>query len=264
MSGGVTRCHPGCSDEWAILGNWRQRTTTSTADPTKPNQNGAVIPYSRASRPPIGVPTTIPANAATVYTPVTLPSRASGTARWRTTVDVVPHTKACAPNTTNVASAIAADVVSARTRCVAVSIRRPTRMMSPSENRRSRRPYEVVPMIPPTAMAVVSRPKPTARHAEPVLRVQDEHGPRRAEGDVEQEDREGEGPHRRVGEEPAETLGHVRADACPRRRRRRLSLRRAAAGRSARRAAHQGRSTPRWSRRAAPCRGRTGRHPPAA
>ena len=35
-------------------------------------------------------------------------------------------------------------------------------MMSASENRRSRRPYIVVPMIPPIAIAVVSRPNPTA------------------------------------------------------------------------------------------------------
>ena len=35
-------------------------------------------------------------------------------------------------------------------------------MMSASENRRSRRPYIVVPMIPPIAIAVVSRPKPTS------------------------------------------------------------------------------------------------------
>ncbi len=34
-------------------------------------------------------------------------------------------------------------------------------MMSPSENRRSRRPYETVPMIPPMATAVVRSPNPT-------------------------------------------------------------------------------------------------------
>ena len=35
-------------------------------------------------------------------------------------------------------------------------------MMSPSENRRSNRPYETTPTMPPTATAVVSRPNPTA------------------------------------------------------------------------------------------------------
>ena len=35
--------------------NWRHRITTSTADPTNPNQNGAVIPNVLASRLPIGV-----------------------------------------------------------------------------------------------------------------------------------------------------------------------------------------------------------------
>ena len=35
-------------------------------------------------------------------------------------------------------------------------------MMSASENRRSRRPYDAVPTIPPIAIAVVIRPKPTA------------------------------------------------------------------------------------------------------
>ena len=32
------------------------------ADPKNPNQNGAVMPNSRASRPPIGVPMTMPAD----------------------------------------------------------------------------------------------------------------------------------------------------------------------------------------------------------
>ena len=49
------------SPAWTILSNWRHITTTRIADPTNPNQNGAVIPYSRASQPPIGVPTTMPA-----------------------------------------------------------------------------------------------------------------------------------------------------------------------------------------------------------
>ena len=35
-------------------------------------------------------------------------------------------------------------------------------MMSPRENRRSSAPYDVVPMIPPIAIAVVIRPNPTS------------------------------------------------------------------------------------------------------
>ena len=37
-----------------MLSNRRHRTATSSAEPKKPNQNGAVIPYALASRPPIG------------------------------------------------------------------------------------------------------------------------------------------------------------------------------------------------------------------
>ena len=33
---------------------WRHRIATRSAEPTKPNQNGAVIPNVWASRPPIG------------------------------------------------------------------------------------------------------------------------------------------------------------------------------------------------------------------
>ena len=54
------------------------------------------------------------------------------------------------------------DVVSARVRCVNVSISSPTRMMSASEKRRSSLPYADVPTMPPMAIAVVSSPKPTA------------------------------------------------------------------------------------------------------
>src|SRR5258707_12596467 len=52
--------------EAPMWGNWRHRIATSNAEPTNPNQNGAVIPNCRASRPPIGVPMTIPPKIATV------------------------------------------------------------------------------------------------------------------------------------------------------------------------------------------------------
>ena len=54
------------------------------------------------------------------------------------------------------------EVVSASDRWVAVSMIRPARMMSPSEKRRSSRPYETIPITPPTATAVVRSPNPTA------------------------------------------------------------------------------------------------------
>ena len=142
-----------------------------------------------------------------------------------------------------------------------VSMSRPTRMMSASENRRSRRPYERVPTIPPTAIAVVSSPKPTASMPEPLAGVQDEHRPRRAERDVEGEDRERERPHRRVCQQPAEPLGHVRRRMLDRLARR-LARRRLVTTR--RRAARRARSRPRWSRTAAPCRRRTGTRRSAA
>src|SRR5215218_6262679 len=152
----------GRSPAWTMLSNSRQSSVTRIALPTNPNQKGAVMPYSRASQPPIGVPATLPAMPPTWYTPVTRPRSSSDLARWRTAVDVVPHTKACIPNTTNVTRATAGSVVSASTRWVPVSMSRPTRMMSASENRRSSRPYDTVPMIPPIAIAVVSSPNPTS------------------------------------------------------------------------------------------------------
>ena len=51
--------------EWTMCSNWRQRATTRNADPANANQNGAVIPNVLASRPPIGVPITIPPMIAT-------------------------------------------------------------------------------------------------------------------------------------------------------------------------------------------------------
>ena len=51
--------------EWTMCSNWRQRTTTRSAEPANANQNGAVIPKVLASRPPIGVPITSPPTIAT-------------------------------------------------------------------------------------------------------------------------------------------------------------------------------------------------------
>ena len=45
--------------------NWRHRTATRIAEPKNPNQNGAVIPYAVARRPPSGVPMTSPPTIAT-------------------------------------------------------------------------------------------------------------------------------------------------------------------------------------------------------
>ena len=64
----VSRARSGdhASDAWTMCSNSRHRITTSSAEPAKPNQNGAVMPNVRASRPPIGVPTTIPPITPTV------------------------------------------------------------------------------------------------------------------------------------------------------------------------------------------------------
>ena len=66
-------------------------------------------------------------------------------------------------------------------------------------------------MIPPTRGRGREQPEPDLVHAELIARVQHEHRPRRAERDVEREDREGERPHRRGADEPADALAHLRA-----------------------------------------------------
>jgi hypothetical protein len=69
------------------------------------------------------------------------------------------------------------------------------------------------------AIAVVRRPKPHVVHAQPIDRIQHEHGPRRAERHVEGQDRERERPHRWVRDEPADALDHLPDDpALPPRR----------------------------------------------
>src|SRR5437762_2508991 len=52
-------------------------------------------------------------------------------------------------------------------------------------------------------------------HAEALPCVEDEHRPGGPEGDIEREDREGERPHRRMRNEPADPLDHVGPDAGP-------------------------------------------------
>ena len=62
---------------------------------------------------------------------VTRPCMCVGTARWRTVTDVVPQTKAWAPNTNITTSATHGSVFSASTRWVRVSMISPPRMMLP-------------------------------------------------------------------------------------------------------------------------------------
>ena len=99
-------------------------------------------------------------------------------------------------------------------------------------------------------------PEPDLVHAQPLAGVEDEHGPRRPERDVEREDRERQRPHRRMRDEPPDALDHVGAPSWP-----------APAAppsywwRRARRAARRARNRPRSSRTAGPCRPRTGTAP---
>ena len=58
-------------------------------------------------------------------------------------------------------------------------------------------------------------PEAHGRHPEPLLRIEDQHGPGRAEGDVERDDRERQRAHGRVTDEPAHALDHVRAPRAP-------------------------------------------------
>ena len=73
----------------------------------------------------------------------------------------------------------------------------------------------MVPTIPPIAIAVVRRPKPDLVHPESLSGVQDQHRPGRPVRDVERQDGQGQGPHRRVRHEPADALDHLRAQAAP-------------------------------------------------
>ena len=63
-----------------------------------------------------------------------------------------------------------------------------------------------MPTRPPTRRVVVSRPKPTAPMPEVPGRVEDQHRPGGAEGDVEDEDRQHERADRGVAPHPAEPL----------------------------------------------------------
>ena len=61
-----------------------------TAEPAKPNQNGAVTPQSDATAPPIAEPITRPPTMLVRYTLLTRPWYSAGTARCRTLVEVAP------------------------------------------------------------------------------------------------------------------------------------------------------------------------------
>ena len=97
-----------------------------------------------------------------VLTLVTRPCRCSGTARWRTVIEVVPQMKAWAPKTKKTHRATTGEVVSASARCVSVSMMSPARMTFPRLTRAVIQPYSPVPSNPPTADTVVSRPNPMA------------------------------------------------------------------------------------------------------
>ena len=84
-------------------------------------------------------------------------------------------------------------------------------------------------------------PEPEGVHAEPLRGVEHQDRERRAIGDVEREDRQGERPHRGVAHEPAQPLAHLRDEARP--------LPRCLDGRLARRDAHDQQRAEREARR---------------
>ena len=88
-------------------------------------------------------------------------------------------------------------------------------MMSPSENRRSSRPYDTIPIDAADRDRGRQEPEPDGAHAESLAGVEHEHRPGGAERDVEREDRQRQGPHRRMREEPADPLGHLGPQARP-------------------------------------------------
>ncbi len=88
-------------------------------------------------------------------------------------------------------------------------------MMSPSEKRRSSRPYETDPDDAADGDRGRQESEPHGAHAEPLAGVEHEHGPGGPERDVEREDRQGERAHRRMREQPADPLGHLGPQARP-------------------------------------------------
>ena len=85
-------------------------------------------------------------------------------------------------------------------------------MMSPSENRRSRRPYETIPDDATDGDRGRQQPEPHLVHAQPIAGVQDEHRPGRPVRDVE---------GRRSSAPASASADGRRASGCPRPSRRR-------------------------------------------
>ena len=227
--------------------------TTKTAEPAKANQNGAVTPKAWASRPPSAEPTTRPPKTPTVFTLPTRPWSSVGTARCRTVTEVVPHTKACSaedeedrhrhrrrggdrqaqvgerlddqPDAHDVAEADPARDPPVRDRAEQAAERRDGR-----------------------EQAEADRAEP-----EPLAGVQDEHRPGRAEGDVEDEDRQHQGADGGVVAHPAEALGDLVAD-----RRSRAPGRARCAGSAIRLTSSAPAATSTaWPTNGTPCRSRT-------
>ena len=72
----------------------RQTSARVTAEPAKANHHGAVRPHVWARSPPMSWPMTIPPKTPTMLTDAMRPCSSRGTRRWRTVVEIVPHTKA--------------------------------------------------------------------------------------------------------------------------------------------------------------------------
>ena len=81
-----------------------------------------------------------------------------GTERWRSVVTTLPHTMACMLNTTIMAAATHAVLVTARVAGRATSTNNPARSSSVAPRRRSRAGAATVPARPPTANAVSNTP----------------------------------------------------------------------------------------------------------
>ena len=227
--------------------------TTKTAEPAKANQNGAVTPHCRASRPPTPAPSTRPP-----YTPIrfTLPTRP-----WRRGGHgpLTHGDRGGAPD-----EGVRAEDEEDRHRHPRDGRQREREVGEGLDDQAD--PHQVAEAHPRGDPAVRRRrdqpagrpagrqqPEADLAEAETAQRVEHQHGPRGAEGDVEDEDREHQGPYGGVVQHPPHALDDVVPDAvgAPR------SHGRAAAARPALTSSDAQRPSRRPARRTAtPCRPR--------
>ena len=87
--------------------------------------------------------------------------------------------------------------------------------MSASENRRSSLTVADGPDDPADRDGGREQPEAEWVHPETLAGIQDEDCPRRAVGDIERDDRQGQRPNRRVRGEPSDAFGHLRSQVPP-------------------------------------------------